>query len=268
MVIDEKTKKIRKDLANDLTKFYRLIQPFLGSKIEHFNYQKALTTLLSDKVGCINEEHQPNFWNYKIDKIVFKLNSDIPKKKLPISASDLKLIISIEVSGDTNKVEEIDPFQTLAFNFTIKGDFICDKTDTVKKALTTFHLDRHIYNNDDNEPIEPHPFYHLQFGGKNLIDEYGGKIDTGELLVLETPRIAHHPMETILGLDYLISNFYPKVRKGLMNGNQEYRRLIQKYQEKIIKPYFLSISSNWEKSLNNFHFSPHWTPYSLNPQIC
>lgn len=268
MVIDEKTKKIRKDLANDLTKFYRFIQPFLGSKIEHFNYQKALTTLLNDKVGCINKEHQPTFWNYKIDKIVFKLNSDIPKNKLPTSVSDLKLTVNIDVSGDTNKEVEKDPFQTLALNFTIEGDFICDKTDTVKKALTTFHLDRHICNNDDNEPVEPHPFYHLQFGGKNLIDEYGDKIDTGGLLVLETPRIAHHPMEIILGLDYLIFNFYPNIRKRLMNGNQEYRRLVEKYQDKIIKPYFFSIASNWEKSLNNFCVAPNWTPTSLNPQIC
>lgn len=268
MVVDKKTKKIRKDLADDLSKFCELIQSVLGAKIEHFNYQKALTALSNNKVGCINKEHQPTFWNYKIDNIVFRLNNDIPKKKLPTSVSDLKLTVSIEVSGDTNKAEEIDPFQTLDFNFTIEGNFICDKTNTVKKALTTFHLDRHICNNNDNEPLEPHPFYHLQFGGKNLIDEYGGKIDTGELLVLETPRIAHHPMEIILGLDYLISTFYPKIRKKLITGKKEYRDLIEKYQKDIIKPYYLSIASNWEKSLNSYSFAPNWAPNSLNPQIC
>lgn len=259
----------RKDISKDIKLMGDIISAELGHRIEYFNYQKALTRLLNNMlVGRINDDYQPTYWDYKVDCIKFKLDDEIPRKKLPTSVCELKLIVSLEVSGDTNKEEEIDPFQTLAFNFTIQGEFLCEKTEKIRKALTTFHLDRHICNDEDKAPIEPHPFYHFQFGGKNLIDNSGGKIDTGELLVLDTPRVAHHPMEFILGLDYLISNFYPKIRKGLMNGNQEYRKLVEKYQERIIKPYFLSIASNWEKSLSNFHFAPNWTPNSLNPQIC
>lgn len=268
MIVNDETKKIRKDLADDLNKFYELLQPLMASKIIKFDYQSAITTLSNFSRACrINDDYKPNYWNYKINLIELKLDQEIPKKKLPKSVSDLKLFVSIEVSGDTDKTNEIDPFQTLAFNFSIKGDFLCEKTGEVKTAITSYHLDRHLYKEGDNIPEEPHPFYHFQFGGKKLIDEFGDKIDTGELLVLETPRITHHPMDFILGMDYLISNFYPKTRKQLMGSKQEYRRLIEKYQLKIVKPYFQAITSNWEKSLTQFCYTPNWTPVSLCPQI-
>ena len=268
MAVDEKTKKVRKELANDLNKYCELIQPFLASQIIKFDFQTALSSLNNlNKACCIGKVYHSSYWNYKISQIEIKLGKDIPKKKLPKSVCDLKLITSIEVSGDTNKTNEIDPFQSLSFNFSVKGDFICEKTGDLKTAVTSYHLDRHIYDDGDNIPEEPHPFYHFQFGGKKLIDEFGGKIDTGELLVLETPRINHYPMDFILGMDYLISNFYPNVRKQLMSSKQEYRRLIEKYQIKIVKPYFQAITSNWEKSLIQFCHSPNWTPISLYPQI-
>lgn len=268
MKVNEKTIKTRKEIANDLNKFYELIQPLLATKIVKFDFQTAISTLNNlNRTCCINEVYGSSYWNYKINQIELKLEKDIPRKKLPKSVCDLKLIVSIEVSGDTDKINEIDPFQTLAFNFIIKGNFLCEKTEEIKTAITSYHLDRHIYNDGDNIPEEPHPFYHFQFGGKKLIDEQGDKIDTGELLVLETPRIAHHPMEFILGMDYLISNFYPNIRKQLMTGKQEYRRLIEKYQNKMLKPYFHAITSNWEKSLKSFTYNPNWTPLSLYPQI-
>lgn len=268
MVVANETVLLRKELSNDIEKYCELIFPYLSKNIEIFNVQAGLSSLLNiKKQGCIDGKYNSTYWNYKINQITLKLDQEIPKKKLPKSVCDLKLVVSIEVSGDTDKINEIDPFQTLAFNFSIKGDFLCEKTGEVKTAITSYHLDRHLYKDGDNTPEEPHPFYHFQFGGKKLIDEFGDKIDTGELLVLETPRITHHPMDFILGMDYLISNFYPNTRKQLMNSKQEYRRLIEKYQYKIVKPYFQAITSNWEKSLAQFCYTPNWTPISLCPQI-
>lgn len=45
MAVDEKTKKVRKELANDLNKYCELIQPFLASQIIKFDFQTALSSL-------------------------------------------------------------------------------------------------------------------------------------------------------------------------------------------------------------------------------
>ncbi len=55
----------------------------------------------------------------------------------------------------------------------------------------------------------------------------------------------HKPIDFVLGIGFLTSNFYPIAFENLKE-DREFVKLQQKYQHAIWKPYFHTLANNWK----------------------
>lgn len=259
MEINEEYLKIRKDLAKDIRAFSNVLYKYFHNA-SLGNIEAAITTLSSNRAILCNGVASEENWGYKINSLNFKLEK-YPEKRHPKDIEKLELTLDFDLVGNCNDIGTLkDPFLWLIFNITVSGEY------NGQDFITSYHLDRHLYKPGDELPIEPHPFYHFQFGGKNIMD-IGRDVDSGKLIIFEAPRIAHYPMEFVLGIDYILSYFFPDIRALILQSEQEYVNLIEKYQARILKPYYHTISSTWNYDHNSLNIGNHWTPSFLCPQL-
>ena len=62
---------------------------------------------------------------------------------------------------------------------------------------------------------------------------------------MPSPRFAYPPMDAILGVDFILRNYINKDKTKNILNTPEYRLMVTKSQERLWKPYFISISSKW-----------------------
>lgn len=178
------------------------------------------------------------------------------------SAIDLVLKFDIDLKIDyDNLIIGNDPFRIFCLNILIHGKNKDNKNSKIRYAI---HFDRHNKEEEKkaiekggNSPIQPHPIYHFQFGGNKLTEE---EIDYGQALFLDSPRIMHHPMELILAIDFILSNFFPTIWNKI-KGNRQYKKILMKYQKQFIQPYFQSIANHFTDIENS------WNPQEIYPQL-
>ena len=198
---------------------------------------------------------------YKLNpfKIVIEDNEKFPKKlSHKKSARNLELFFDLEIECDAeNFATNKDPFKKYSFNIVVKGR---NKNNNDNKLIYAIHFDKHNIEEQEKgkSPNQAHPSYHFQFGGNKLEDE--DKLDSGRALFLDAPRIMHHPMELILSIDFILSNFFPTIwnRIKLLPS---YKKILEKYQKDFILPYFKSIVEHFESGCNE------WNSQEIYPQL-
>lgn len=154
-----------------------------------------------------------------------------PKRISHKNTTSLMLYFDMEVRGDYDDlVNGRDPFDTYKFNIVVKGK---NKNNDQSKLVYAMHFDRH----DGTPPHLAHPLYHFQFGGERLASE---GIDHGQALFLDSPRIMHHPMDFFLGIDFILSNFFPTIWKK-MQRELSYIQIVERYQKSFLIPYFKTL---------------------------
>lgn len=242
-----KNDKFIRDLISDINKLSRLVQNAKPDIIDD-SFQNILKSL-----------RRKNRIEYDSDTLELKFdNKKLPHYLSHSNVENLSLYFSVDLSIDYTKIEENkDPFKKLEFNIYAYG---VNKNNKNRSELVySLHFDRHIVQEEDNEPDEVHPMYHFQFGGKKLKEKH---IDMGQALFFDTPRIMHHPMEFILGLDFVLSNFFPDVWYKLQEDG-EYINILKKYQEYFILPYYKSVVNYFDRTIKN---SP-WNAQDICPQL-
>jgi hypothetical protein len=192
-------------------------------------------------------------------KIEIKDSEKFPKRlSHKHSARNLELFFDLEIECDTtNFKNNNDPFSQYSFNVVIKGR---NKHNANSKLIYAIHFDKHNLHEQEegNTPNQAHPAYHFQFGGNKLEDQE--KLDSGRALFLDAPRIMHHPMELILGIDFILSNFFPNIWNKI-KLLPTYRKILKKYQKDFILPYFKSVVEHFEGT------STAWNPQEIYPQL-
>ena len=73
-------------------------------------------------------------------------------------------------------------------------------------------------------------------------------MNLGNVLLLPTPRISHPPMDIVLGIDFVLSNFVKAEIYKKIQSNSQYKAAVRKAQEKLWKPYMLSLAHHWCKN--------------------
>lgn len=261
MVVSVDVLKERKALAKDLNAFMGILWNELPNS-DFSGISSAITDLNNPKYipQIYNRATNPKIWGYDAPNLLFRLPNE-PENSTPYPLKKVELSLTVIVRGNTDNLNSCnDPFESLNFDIIMKG-----KHDT-KDVRATYHLDRHIFEEGDNPSIEAHPCYHFQFGGKKMIEENGTPINLGDLMILDSPRISYHPMDLILGVDFLLSNFLPENWNNLTSTVDEYNTLVEKYQNLFLKPYALSIASHWDKRVLNGD-SINWSPSTIHPQL-
>ena len=238
--------KFIRDLISDISKLSRLLYK-VKPDIKDDAFQNILKSL-----------RRKNKFEYDSDALELKFdNKNLPHHLSHSNLDNLRLYFSVNLSIDYIKIEEDkDPFKKLEFNIYAYG---FNKNNTNGSELAySLHFDRHIFTQEDNEPNEVHPMYHFQFGGKKLKEK---NIDMGQALFFDAPRIMYHPMEFILGLDFVLSNFFPDIWRKLQDEG-EYINILKKYQKYFILPYYKTIVNHF----NNTIRSP-WSSQEIYPQL-
>lgn len=265
MIIPEETMKSRKEIAIDLKKLQDILYDYFPTA-ETSSIESAKSELRNPKRAPQIPDLQTdaNFWGYTISRMIFNFENT-PRHTIPTDCINLKLILDITVIGNCEDINTLkDPFKWLEFNITIEGTKFVDKESI--QMITSYHLDRHIQCENDGDSNYPHPLYHFQFGGRKL-KNFHNPFNTGDLLVIDSPRIPHYPMEAILGIDFILSNFFPKVWKKMKIESSEYINLVEKYQNLFLKPYVHTYASHWFYSSGNLEIDSLWNPNTICPQL-
>lgn len=242
-----KNDKFIRDLIADIDKLSRLLiryQPNIS--IESFeNIKKSL--------------RRSNKFQYDSESLELKFNSsELPRHLSHSNIDNLRLYFSVDVDIEYEKIEnKEDPFNKLEFNIYAYG--VNKNNKNGSELVYSLHFDRHTFEEGDNPSREVHPMYHFQFGGRKLKEKH---IDMGQALFFDAPRIMHHPMEFILGLDFVLSNFFPSTWERLQSEG-EYINILKKYQEYFILPYYKSIVSYFD----NHTLQSPWNAREIYPQL-
>lgn len=242
-----KNDKFIRDLISDTDKLSRLLMRY-KSDVAIDSFQNIQTSL-----------RRNNRFEYDSAGLELKFNTkDLPRHLSHSNIDNLRLYFSVDLNIDYIKIEENkDPFEKLEFNIYAYG--VNKNNKNGSELVYSLHFDRHIFEEGDHSSKEVHPMYHFQFGGRKLKEK---KIDMGQALFFDAPRIMHHPMDFILGLDFVLSNFFPQIWEKIKQEG-EYINILKKYQEYFILPYYKSIVSYFDRTINQIP----WCAQEIYPQL-
>lgn len=199
-------------------------------------YIQNIANILKNKKICSDISPLVGGYDYKkgecnIAKLKFKI--DIPRNTKP-SVSLLNVFLDVSYK----EMDSVDiPISQYCFRITIEGQ---NETGKVKSA---WHLDY----DDSEEQDYIHPHFHLTWGGNTIKD-----MNLGNILLLPTPRISYPPMDVVLGIDFVLSNFVKSDIYKQIQKDSQYKAAVKSAQEKYWKPYMLSVASHWNNGLCNY----------------
>lgn len=124
-------------------------------------------------------------------------------------------------------------------------------TSTFPNYKMSWHLDKHIRTElgaDGRGKGFVHPEYHFNMGGFALtkVEDF----DYGHVLLIDTPRIQHPPLDIVLAIDFVLKNFYGIRVKNLIESRQ-YNKIIESAKKRLWRPYFISLAHHWESTTFN-----------------
>lgn len=230
MVKRVKLSEIRRRMSNDLITLSQILEKHTSAVVLNSDVLKSSANQCLQGTGTA--------WKYEVAGLQLRVNA--PQNVLPRNAGKtLNLNIDLDLGGICDD-ELHDCFTELILKIRIESED--------RASMCSWHFDRHIVDeNGGDHAIEAHPLYHFQHGGhemKELADSLG------HVLLLPAPRMAYPPMDAVLSIDFLLSNFAGKEWKTLRDDST-YVRLLQEAQYRHWKPYVERIATWWEKGPKN-----------------
>jgi len=213
--------------------------------------------------GSCRNYFKSGMWGYTVENLIFRRLGDLKTIPRNVDIRDIVLELSVFAEGFCRPANGHDPLSTLEFNIEIHAEYI-GLNDSIEKCDSAWHLDRHDDSGQDNPAKNPeflHPAYHIHFGGRSLENAIGN--NNSYILILDSPRIAHPPMEAVLGVDFVLTNF---LNASMVTFRDEgnYISIIKTMQDWIWKPYVESLFCMWQPNPTQ---SP-WKPINIWPQLC
>lgn len=140
-------------------------------------------------------------WGYEFAGLEFELAGNELRHTKPDGAELGSIELAVLLSGPClDQDVEDDPFTELNVDIIVNG------LDTDANGLkTAWHLDKH----EGGSSKFYHPDYHFHYGGKKLWESEDAPqgFGYGSLLLLESPRLDHKPLDGILAVDFVLANF-------------------------------------------------------------
>lgn len=181
-------------------------------------------------------------FSFEVKNLRFKLAVDNFKHSNPNDCQQADLFLSI--AAELND-KEINLSSISMMNINIE---IISVDIRGRKYKSAWHLDYH--DTDFNEEFS-HPKFHFQFGGKNLRESVldpNKPIQSGEIYLIESPRLAHPPMDTVLAVDFVVSNFIGRSALQNLRSDAQFRPLLRESSDTLWKPYFTELNDFFSTS--------------------
>ena len=235
-------------MARDKFKKQRMVFATALRSMGSILFRQGICTDISPLQTAANQASQSSGknadWNYDICDLRFIL---LPNRHIyPSSATNFNIVLSLNLAGLFNATNSADQFTVMKINV---EKYAFGKQGAELKSA--WHLDRHKIDPANNGPYitdDIHPFYHFQFGGKNMKNIYD---KLGKTFLVDSPRLMHPPMDGILAIDFILSNYAGKVWKNLREDGQ-YANLVDTRLKELWEPYFSSISNSWQNPRGPF----------------
>lgn len=247
MNISKEVKAFRAEKASELLRMADVLRRVVDPALDTQAIVKAATQLRDyNYIPSLRDgSRNANNWGYTIEDFVLPVTTDRHIKPDGVSKLELSLDMSI-IANSKDWMTYSDPLLEMNFSVTVRGIKQSEKSTF---HYLGFHIDRHI---EDGSSEEPHPIYHIQYCVNPLAK---GDFDYGSVLHLDTPRVMHYPLEFILGIGFLTSNFFPLAFDELLNDGT-YVNLYRKYQEGIWRPYSHTLADKWPFDKSKITWGP------------
>jgi len=204
---------------------------------------------------CRKNDAAKGIWGYVVEPLIFRDLGEIKVFQDHFDTCNATITFSMTVKGKCEPSTDEDPLTTLGMQINMEGDYLGD--DDVKRAFSAWHLDRH---NSDGGSAFLHPLYHLSFGGMQLESQLDKK--NTPVILADTPRIVHLPMDPILGIDFVLTNFWQTSALGFRSEGT-YVNLLAESQRNLWKPYFDTLHGFWQPNSQQLS----WSPLEIIPQL-
>ncbi len=186
--------------------------------------------VLKSSANTITRITKGSAWSYRISGLLLRV--DVPQSTQPANCpGPLNIEVGLSLAGDCENDAE-DTLTELVLDIVIKS--------SCGMHLCAWHFDRHIEGG--NPPREAHPLYHFQHGGNAMLAHAGL---LGNSLLLPAPRLAFPPMDAVLAIDFVLSNFSGECW-AFMRKQPAYMRLLKESQKLLWKPYLSRLANWWD----------------------
>ncbi|MCX4139341.1 hypothetical protein M0D68_14195 [Paraburkholderia sp. SEWSISQ10-3 4] len=183
-----------------------------------------------------NLRRRDDEWGYEMSDLQFEIAT--PRETEPSNiGKQLSVRVSVNFHGQCVN-ETYDPFSSLELNIEV-----FDAPPPACSSYVSWHFDRHIAD-DLSKDVEAHPLYHFQHGGHKINTNIANEI--GRLLLLAPPRLPHPPMDGILAIDFILSNFSGHIWRSLRADSADYRALVVGAQMRLWRPYMALLGQIYE----------------------
>lgn len=185
------------------------------------------------------------FYEYSTVDLLFNISTSGMSVR-PTTVKKVAVILDLDYEFEESLNKESDCFKKYSFNIYLRG---FDQANSGQSEYTNFfcwHLDRET--NTDGK--YSHPFYHFHAGGNHL---HGREM--GDLLMISSPRLPHPPMDIILAIHFILTNFFHKddfPTEIKILSDDDYIDMIKRAEKRLLDPYFSTFTANGHK-----HFTPH-----------
>lgn len=203
-----------------------------------------------------------NGWHYSIENLLFHR---VPSAKcLPSNLIELTCRLSADVQGYFDPAPAADPLRHVSLEITLEA-----LGSNKERLIHSWHFDRHVGDpkKAPGETEAAHPRYHFHFGG-NRMRAFAAQNQLQwfpHVLLLEGPRPAHPPLDGVLAIDFLLSNFFASAWRRLRETT-DYVQVIASAQRRLWKPYADVLPTHW-----NFDGGPdadsRWAPMDCWPHL-
>lgn len=200
-----------------------------GADLQQIAFILQKEKLCSDISPLTKIASEANKGEYNLQKLKIKI-AEIPNNTKP-NITALEVLLNVQIKEKQPNRNNIgNPVSTYNFHIEILGK------EGDKTVHSSWHLD--FDNTDASDYI--HPIFHLTYGGKVMKNK-----ELGDVLLLPAPRIAYPPMDAVLGVDFVLSNFVKKDMYNKIKAYSQYKAAVKHSQERLWRPYILSIANHW-----------------------
>ncbi|MCW3071980.1 MAG: hypothetical protein JWO44_1870 [Bacteroidetes bacterium] len=251
MSVSSQAMHFREKRASELEIIARLLSKTIGGEMNTAPIYKAVSQLRdSSYIPLCNGKRDSDNWGYEVEDFIIPVETS--RHVRPKGVTKLELTLNIKLVANYKEWDTLsDPLCDLCFNVVIRGV-------GATNYFSCFHIDRHDFS---KITTEPHPVYHLQYSVNPYDDP---NFDYGSVLYIDTPRIVHYPMDFVLGIGFLTSNFFPTAFELLLDDGT-FTNLYKEYQERIWKPFSHSLADHWTFDKRSIVWKPSSTlcPYII-----
>jgi hypothetical protein len=217
-----------------------------------------------DKAGQSFLVKESPTWGYELQKITFN-NADEVGGRIPYDATQISISLTVSIASENNEADIVaNPLTALAVDIEVDGCRLNPKTGDIDDLYSCWHLDMHTEKDGDGVPKYSHPMYHFAFGGNKM--EGMGDGFFGNSVILPSPRFMYPPMDAVLAIDFILQNYYERDSLKELLDDPIYLEILSNSQNRLWKPFFTSLYSNWENLGHNI--APNFINKKLFPFYC